>query len=85
MRDTSRTLLDSGVNPDTVDAIRRAMESESPDRVADLHIWRVGTSHLSAIVSIVTPSPKPPEHYRRLLAGFEDLSHISVEANRCES
>ena len=55
IRDTSAILLD--MNPDTrmADALRRAIEGEG-DRIADLHLWRLGPGHLGAIVSVVTPS-----------------------------
>jgi len=53
VRDTGRILLD--MTPDTALAarIRRRLE-EDGDRVADLHLWRLGPGHFGAIVSIVT-------------------------------
>lgn len=82
LRDTSSILLDSVENQETVSAIRSAIESDSDNKVSDLHIWPIGSHHLAAIISIVTHHPKPPEHYKNLLFGFEELSHISVEINK---
>jgi hypothetical protein len=48
-------------------------------------LWRAGPKHLYAILSIVTHFPKPPSHYKNLLTGFEDLIHVTVEVNPCES
>jgi hypothetical protein len=33
--------------------LRKTIESEG-DRLADLHLWRLGPGHLGAIVSVVT-------------------------------
>jgi Co/Zn/Cd efflux system component len=49
--------------------------------VADLHIWRVGPSHLAAIVSVVSRTPRPPEHYKDLLRAHADLVHLTVEVH----
>ena len=38
------------------DGVRRAIEAEG-DRVADLHLWRLGPGHLGAIVSVATAQP----------------------------
>lgn len=84
LRESSRVLLDSDVEPHTVDAIRSALEADADNRVADLHVWRLGSHHLSVIVSVVTHFPRPPEHYRALLQGFDEIDHITIEINACE-
>lgn len=83
LRATSRVLLDAEVSEKRQDAITTAIEAESDDRVADLHLWRVGPRHLAAIVSIVTPEPRDPDYYKNLLSGFGDLTHVTVEVNSC--
>ena len=84
LRDTGRILLDSGADEETVAAIRSAIEADSDNRVSDIHVWRVGSNHLAAIVSVVTHYPKPPEHYKALLADLQ-VEHVTVEVNRCSS
>jgi cation diffusion facilitator family transporter len=79
LRDTSRVLLDAELPDKRRKAIERAIEDGTGDRVCDLHVWRVGPRHLAAIVSIVTAEPRSPEHYKRLLAHFPDLAHVTVE------
>ena len=83
--DTSKVLLDRDVNEEAVKEIQSIVESDSDNRVTDLHVWRVGSHHLSAIISIVTHYPKPPEHYKKLLAGVHGMAHLTVEVNPCES
>ncbi|MBF0287064.1 MAG: CDF family Co(II)/Ni(II) efflux transporter DmeF [SAR324 cluster bacterium] len=85
LRETSRILLDGEVNPKTVEAIRTTIESDSDNRIADFHIWSVGSPHLSLIVSIVTHYPKPPGHYKSLLRDFKELVHVTIEVNRADS
>lgn len=78
VRDTGAILLD--MEPDTTvkDGIRRVVE-EQGDRLADLHVWRLGPGHLGAIVSVVTEKPRGVGFYRERLAVFRALSHLTVE------
>lgn len=82
--DSGKVLLDRDVNPEAIAEIRSLIEADSDNRVADLHVWRVGTHHLSAIVSIVTHHPKSPDHYKKLLADYDEIVHVTVEVNPCE-
>jgi cation diffusion facilitator family transporter len=81
IRDTSAVLLD--MNPDRrmADNLRRVIEGEG-DRIADLHLWRLGPGHLGAIVSVVTPSGRCEADYRARLARFRSLSHLTIEVRR---
>ncbi len=47
--------------------------------IADLHVWRVGPGHLAAMLTVVTNEPRPPAHYKTLLAAIPGLSHVTVE------
>lgn len=78
VRDTGRILLD--MTPDTALAarIRRRLE-EDGDRVADLHLWRLGPGHFGAIVSIVTGQARDVHFYRSALGRFSGLSHLTIE------
>jgi Co/Zn/Cd efflux system component len=58
--------------------LRQTVEADG-DRVADLHLWRLGPGHLGAIVSIVTAKERAAEYYRSLLSRFPSLSHLTVE------
>jgi cation diffusion facilitator family transporter len=82
LRDTSAVLLDGEISEERTARIRDLLEADGETRVADLHVWRVGPAHLAAIVSVVTASPRPPAHYRGLLARLSDLAHVTVEVHR---
>jgi len=82
LRDTSNILLDRGVDRETVEDIISVIEADADNRVSDIHVWIVGAHQLSAIISIVTHFPKDPEHYKKLLTGFNDLVHVTVEVNQ---
>lgn len=88
MKETSPVLLDESIALEYKSAIKEKIESDADNRVADLHIWRVGPGHFAAIVSVVSHNPKAPEYYKDLLkefrgGGINKLSHITVEVNRC--
>jgi cation diffusion facilitator family transporter len=83
LRDTGGTLLDRTPDPRMEDKVRMAIESEG-DQVTDLHLWRLGPGHLGAIVSIATTKAREAAHYRRRLAKFADLSHVTVEVQHSQ-
>jgi len=82
LRDSSKILLDSGVDQKIVSDIRSVIESYTDNKISDIHLWQIGSHQLAAIISIVTHSPKPPDHYKKLLSDFEELAHITVEINQ---
>lgn len=83
LRSTGRILLDAAPSDDTTAAVRKAIEAEADNRIADLHIWRVGPGHLAAVLTIVTHHTRTPAHYKELLAGIPCLSHVTVEVELC--
>lgn len=79
LRKSGAALLDMSVGAETAAReIREALESAGAE-VRDLHVWRVGPGHLCAIVSVHTGIPRPLSEYRRLLAGIDGLSHLTIE------
>jgi len=83
VRDTSQILLDGGVDEETRAAIRRAIEGDADNRIADLHVWHIGPHHYAASVSVVTHDPQAPGHYKQLLSDIPHLAHVHIEVNRC--
>ncbi|HZK98416.1 MAG TPA: CDF family Co(II)/Ni(II) efflux transporter DmeF [Caulobacteraceae bacterium] len=82
IRDTGAILLDMVPDPAVAENIRRAVQAQG-DRIDDLHLWRLGPGHLGAIVAIATAEEgRGPRHYRRLLAQFPTLSHVTIEVQR---
>ena len=79
MRDTGAILLD--INPDRrmAEKVRHAIE-DGGDKVIDLHVWRVGPGHMSAVVSVATSeSQRDSRFYHAVLERFKGLSHVTVE------
>ena len=83
LRDSGAVLLDTVPDPGLAESIRGRLETGG-DRIADLHLWRVGPGHAAAIVSLVSDRPLPPAQYKARLGGLSGLSHVTVEVNRCE-
>jgi cation diffusion facilitator family transporter len=84
LRDTGGILLDRTPDPRMAEQVRNTIEAEG-DRVTDLHLWRLGPGHLGAIVSVATTGKREAAHYRRRLAKFSDLSHVTVEVQHTRS
>ena len=82
IRDAGAVLLDAAPDAELAAAIRTRLE-RGDDRIADLHVWRVGPGHHAAIVSLVSDSPLPVDDYKMRLAGLARLSHVTVEVHRC--
>lgn len=80
LRDTAGILLDRLPDAGIADRVRQTVECEG-DRVTDLHLWRLGPGHLGVIVSVATSTAREAAHYRRQLAKFSDLSHVTVEVS----
>ncbi len=78
LRDTGSILLDRTPDPRMAEKVRKLIEAEG-DQVTDLHVWRLGPGHLGAIVCVATTGGHEAAHYRRRLARFADLSHVTVE------
>jgi cation diffusion facilitator family transporter len=81
LRDTGGILLDRTPDPHMAENIRATIESGG-DQVTDLHLWRLGPGHLGAIVSVETTKARGASYYRKRLAGFSDLSHVTVEVQQ---
>jgi cation diffusion facilitator family transporter len=80
IRDTGRVLLDMTPDANLAENIRMAMERDG-DRLCDLHLWRLGPGHIGAIVSLTSAMPRAPAFYRERLAGFQALSHVTIEVH----
>ncbi|MEZ5541973.1 MAG: CDF family Co(II)/Ni(II) efflux transporter DmeF [Pseudomonadota bacterium] len=80
---TGPILLDASIDSGRQQAIRSAIEHDADNRIADMHVWKVGANDYAAIIALVTHVPRPAEHYRQLLAGFAWLSHVTIEVNAC--
>ncbi len=78
IRSTVGILVDMAPD-DKLNACIRSELEKSGDTIKDLHVWRVGPGHLSAIISLESAHPRPPAEYKLRLARIAPLSHITVE------
>jgi cation diffusion facilitator family transporter len=81
IRDTGAVLLDMAPDRQTIQSIRRAVETAG-DRLTDLHVWRLGPGHLGVIVAVKTDAPRDAAFYRARLASVPALSHVTIEVQR---
>ncbi|MEJ2662200.1 MAG: CDF family Co(II)/Ni(II) efflux transporter DmeF [Desulfobacteraceae bacterium] len=82
LQETSGILLDKNIDKEVIAAIQKKIEVEEDNRVADIHVWKLGPKDYGAILSLVTHYPKDPAHYKALLNDFDQLAHITVEVNQ---
>ncbi|MGD0722636.1 MAG: CDF family Co(II)/Ni(II) efflux transporter DmeF [Roseiarcus sp.] len=80
IRDAGAVLLDLNPDPRLAANLRAEIETGG-DRLADLHLWRLGPGHLGAIVSVVTAQGRGAAYYRARLARFGCLSHLTIEVD----
>ena len=84
LKDTSSILLDWNIALEKTRDIIKTIESDSDNRVADIHVWKVGPADYSAMIALVTHFPRDSEYYKNLLCAYGELSHITVEVNHCK-
>jgi Co/Zn/Cd efflux system component len=82
IRAAGAVLLDLQPDGTLAGEVQRRLETDG-DRIADLHLWRVGPGHAAAVVSIVTEHPAPPASYKARLADLRTLSHVTIEIQPC--
>ena len=83
LRSSARVLLDMQAPEEVGEAIRRAIESEGDNRIADLHVWSVGPGIYAAEIAIVSSRPLDPDCYYNILPGKLGLVHVTVETHLC--
>jgi len=81
LKTTSAVLLDRNAGPEVCAAVAAAIERADGNRVVDLHVWCIGPNLYSAALTVVTPVPRPPEHYKTLLPTDLNIVHTTVEVH----
>jgi cation diffusion facilitator family transporter len=82
LRAAGGVLLDMRPEP-IARAIADRLETAQGERIADLHLWRVGPGHHAAVVSLVADRPEQPAAYKARLADIAGLSHVTIEVQTC--
>jgi cation diffusion facilitator family transporter len=81
LRATSAVLLDRNAPPEICAAVRDGIERVDGNQVVDLHVWCIGLNLHAVLVTVVTPTPKSPEHYKTLLPTGLNIVHATVEVH----
>lgn len=82
LRSSGAVLLDTVTDRRLADQIRKRLEVGT-DRVADLHLWRVGPGHAAVIAAVVADRPESPNRYKARLNNLRGLSHVTIEVHSC--
>lgn len=82
---TTGVLLDQRADPHVREGLRKAIEDDDDNRLADFHVWSIGPGIYAAAISVVTHRPQPPEHYKALIPGDLGVVHTTVEVQQCGS
>lgn len=83
LRETSPILLDGNSTEAIQQAIHTRIESQADNRIADLHVWKVGPGSYAVIIALVTHFPQEIGAYRALLADIPALAHVTFEVHHC--
>ncbi|MBE9204532.1 CDF family Co(II)/Ni(II) efflux transporter DmeF [Synechocystis salina LEGE 06099] len=83
VNDTSAILLDGSVDKKIQLEILTALETDSDNRITDLHVWYLNENYLAATIALVTHFPQSPEYYKQQLSHIPSLAHVIVEVNPC--
>jgi cation diffusion facilitator family transporter len=84
VRSAGAILLDVSSDPALSEKIAARLEQRG-DRISDLHLWRIGPGHITAIVSVVSDHPETSSAYKKRLSDLPGLSHLTIEVERCPS
>ena len=84
---TGKVLLDREMDHPVTDEIRDGIEqalADSETRVADLHVWRVGSGAYACALTVVTHSPTlDADAVRACFSMHDEIRHSTVEIQRC--
>jgi Co/Zn/Cd efflux system component len=81
MRETGGVLLDCAPNARIARQIRDAVSEVPGARIQDLHVWRLGPGHYSAIIALTAAGGQTPSLFKQRLCHVSGLSHVTVEVN----
>ncbi|MDT8441434.1 MAG: CDF family Co(II)/Ni(II) efflux transporter DmeF [Desulfuromonadales bacterium] len=84
LKTTGLILLDGGMDDALRSQARSLIEADNESRVADLHLWRVGSKDMALVASVVTGAGRRAEEYRSRLEALHGLVHVNVEVHPCD-
>lgn len=81
MRESGSVLLDRSGDKRIMRKIREAVEKVDDVSIVDLHLWRLGLGHYSAIISLESGNGHSPDFFKRRMGDIRGLSHLTIEVN----
>lgn len=81
LKETGSILLDRTSDNRLIKGITKAISEIEGVRIHDLHLWRLGPGHFSAIISLTTPKNRTPDFFKKRLNHLKGLSHLTIEVN----
>lgn len=83
IKESSDVLLDKTVSFASFAKIANNIKEENNAIINDIHIWKIGTSHQAAILSVVAEERTEPYVYKQILKQhLPRLSHVTIEVNK---
>ena len=83
LRSSGRVLLDIRAPARIRERRVRAIETDSQDKVVDLHVWSVGPEIYAVEIAVLTAEPRSQECYHNLLPREKWLVHASLSVKGC--
>ncbi|HBH22991.1 MAG TPA: cation transporter [Cytophagales bacterium] len=82
LKETSRVLLDKQLSQSKIDLVTRKMESIDDTKVADIHLWSLGSGKNGIILSMVTTHPREIAFYESRLPDELSIVHSTIQVNK---
>jgi cation diffusion facilitator family transporter len=83
VRAAAASLVDARGEPALARRVRQAVESDGDAKVADLHVWQVGSTAWATALTVVADRPNSALDYRRRVEALTGIAHVTVEVHRC--
>jgi len=82
LRDSGKVLLDRQAPLPMIESIKHAIESNSEAKVADIHVWSIGSGMYAAELWLATNQDLSPNHYKSLIPKSAKIVHVTVEIHK---
>lgn len=83
LKSSGLILLDGSHDDKTKQAIIKAIECDQDTKIVDLHLWKLSSNSLGAIINLVAGSSRSADEYHRRLKHIHHLDHITIETHGC--
>jgi cation diffusion facilitator family transporter len=83
LKSSGMILLDGHQDDETKQAIIKAIESDQDAKIVDLHLWKLSSNSIGALITLVASSPHSAAEYRNRLDQIHNLDHITIEPHSC--